>query len=192
MSIHLIKIITVSSDMLSPELNWILCHESGRGLEVYTHVFFSKLDVGLCGQSVSSSGCPVPDERARCPLRGRVVHKVRWRRLREENKTYPTDDRTTIRRSSCPLAQTLSTMNELPWFRWESGDKNKHCLLTTHIFTWRRRPPASRNPFPFLDGLILKMAALRSYEMSSQSSVFGMLITCRLCCGVDGQGFESW
>jgi len=64
--------------------------------------------------------------------------------------------------------------------------------LTTHTFTWRRRPSASRNPFPFLDGLTLKMAALCSYETSSQSSVFGMLITYRLCCGVEGPGFESW
>ena len=62
-------------------------------------------------------------------------------------------------------------MNELPRFRWESSDKNKYCRLTTRTFTWRRRPPASRNPFPFSEGLPLKMAALRSYETSSQSSV---------------------
>jgi len=42
--------------------------EGGSGVEVYTQVFFSKLDVGLCEHSASCSGCPVPDERARCPL----------------------------------------------------------------------------------------------------------------------------
>lgn len=51
--------------------------EGGSGVEVYTQVFFSKLDVGLCEHSASCSGCPVPDERARCPLRGRVGHKNR-------------------------------------------------------------------------------------------------------------------